>query len=124
MRISTALSGILCLAASAASLAFIAAPASAQVRLYDSTALDPIGDIPIGQYQPVYESFSTDSHTYALVDVNTAFYRSGSPASGTLSINLYGDNGTKPGALIGNIGTLNESIIPATHQGYHGRHTW
>jgi hypothetical protein len=110
VRISSAISGIVCLAASAASLAFIASSASAQTTLFDNTSNPKNNAIGVGDNQPAGFSITTDANTYHLTDVQIYGVSWGTTSSLTLS--LYSDDASRPGSVITTLGTVSMAGFP------------
>ena len=59
-----------------------------------------------------FDSFSTGPSGFNLIDVQLLL--KGTPSPGSLSVDLYSDSSTAPGAPLLNIGTLSDNALPST----------
>ena len=84
-------------------LFWLASAVSAEV-LYDNLSSPSYGVDPLtGWGPPLFNSFSTGASGFNLTDVQLLL--SGSPSPGSISLDLYSDSLTSPGAPLLNIGT-------------------
>lgn len=90
----------------------LASAASADV-IYDNLySANDDADPLTGFGPPLFNSFSTGALGFNLADVQLLL--SGSSSSGSLSLSLYSDSSTSPGALLLSIGTLSDNGLPST----------
>jgi hypothetical protein len=82
--------------------------APAQV-VYDNTAAAPEGADPIQAFGPLYDSFNSGPGGL-LSDVQILISGDGT-SSGAFSLDLFADNLTSPGALVGNIALVPDASL-------------
>ena len=70
-----------------------------------NSGADPI----VGWGPPLFDSFSTGSGGFSLADVQLLL--AGTPDAGSLTVSLYNDNATSPGAQLAPIGTVNDAAL-------------
>jgi hypothetical protein len=90
----------------------LASAVSADVP-YDNLSSHSDGVDSIAVVGPMFfDSFSTGPSGFNLVDVKLLLM--GSPSPGSLTVDLYSDSSTSPGAPLLNIGTLSDNELPST----------
>ena len=81
--------------------------------LYDNSSSHSDGVDSLADLGPkLFDSFSTGPSGFNLVDVQLLLM--GTPSSGSLSVSLYSDSSTSPGAPLLTIGSLNDNALPST----------
>jgi hypothetical protein len=86
---------------------------SATVTLYDNLSANSNGAdrIQDGLWGPLYDSFSTGASAVILTDLQLLLSATNNADGGSVSVGLYGDNSTSPGALIASLGTILDSAL-------------
>ena len=87
------------------------APAPTATVLYDALNGETQGADYIFGDGPLYVSFSTGASPVALSDVMAKLAAAQGGASGSITVGLYSDGGTRPGSLLVQIGTLADSMV-------------
>ena len=91
---------------------FLAGAANAAV-IYDNLgSAKQLVRIPISSFGPLYDSFSTGGSGFSLAGVQLLL--NASQVTGSISVALYQDNATSPGASLAAIGVLNDSALTST----------
>jgi hypothetical protein len=95
-------------------LFFLVSTPNADV-LYDNLSSVTSGTDPLtseGFSPPLFDSFSTGASGFNLADVQLLLQ--GSPSPGSLTVDLYSDSSTSPGAPLLSIGTLSDNALFST----------
>jgi len=90
------------------------------VPIYNNLGATSDGSDPIGSFGPLYDSFTSSSSVQAITGLSLAL--SGVPQvsviaessvadGGILTVGLYSDSGTTPGALIATLATISDATI-------------
>ncbi len=100
------------------------------IPIYDNLAATSNGSDPIGSFGPLYDSFTSASSVQAITGLSLALSGPSilpgvsvvpgasltpevAPPSGTITVGLYSDSSTTPGALIATLATISDSTIGA-----------
>jgi len=89
---------------------------SAKAQIYDNLGATPTSDDPVSLFGPLYDSFTSPGTAQAITSLQLAL--GGDNSSGTLTVGLYSDSSTSPGALITTLGTINDTTIGAGFNDY------
>jgi len=122
MRTSPRVLILFCAAALTAIFADTTPPgtgAPAPTVLYDALNSETSGADYVFADGPLYVSFSTGASPVALSDVMAKLTAAQGAASGSMTVGLYSDAGTRPGSLLLQIGTLADNMVsPATYTNF------
>jgi hypothetical protein len=90
-------------------VAGLAFATSAKAQIYDNLGAAVTGADVVSALGPLYDSFTSPGTAQAITSLQLAL--GGDNASGTLTVGLYSDSSTFPGALITTLGTINDTTI-------------
>ncbi|MGD0060576.1 MAG: VPDSG-CTERM sorting domain-containing protein [Verrucomicrobiia bacterium] len=94
------------------------------IPIYNNLAATSSGIDPVGSFGPLYDSFTSASSVQAITGLELALYGptvSVGPSltalngvgPATITVGLYSDSSTTPGALIATLGTISDASISA-----------
>jgi hypothetical protein len=90
-------------------LASLSIATAAHAQIYDNLVQDPDGADQPSNFGPLYDSFTSPGALTAITGLQLAL--GGDGTAGTLTVGLYSDASTSPGALITTLGTFNDTSI-------------
>ncbi len=79
--------------------------------IYDNLPASSSGTDPVRTFGPLYDSFTSPATPETISSLDLAL--SGPGGTGTLTIGLYSDSATHPGALIATLGSIADPTITA-----------
>jgi hypothetical protein len=81
------------------------------IPIYDNLGAASGGADPVAPYGPLYDSFTSSGSIQAITGLQLALYGPG--GAGTITVGLFSDSSTAPGALIATLGTIDDATISA-----------
>jgi hypothetical protein len=87
---------------------------AARGDLYNSLGGASGGTDPTSGFGPLANSFVTNGTPVALTDVKLLLTNGGDPGHGTVAVSLLGDAHNHPGAVLANLGTINDTSLTSS----------